>query len=83
MAMNDQDVSKYLLGEPSLYAIHTMRNLQTFFEHRFKFDELRGLTEDENEDSEIDKSDEMTGSQNKAVVTCLGIGYLNLNKQIL
>ncbi|CAD5211819.1 unnamed protein product [Bursaphelenchus okinawaensis] len=82
MAMNDRDVNKYLLGEPSLYTVYTMRNLQTFFEHRFKFDELKDQMESEDQSEDFEEK-EGFGSQNKALVTCVGIGYLNLNKLIL
>jgi RNA 3'-terminal phosphate cyclase-like protein len=77
MALGDRDVSKYLFGEPSLKTVHLLRDLQTFFEHKFKIDEISNI------EDELLKKDAGAGSENKAIFTCLGIGYLNLNKGIL
>lgn len=54
-----------------------MRNIKKFFGHKFKIDELRDI------EDEMIKKEAGAGSENKAIFTCLGIGYLNLNKGIL
>lgn len=54
-----------------------MKDISKFFGNKFKIDELCDM-----ENNSIKKEAE-AGSPNKAIFTCLGIGYLNLNKGIL
>jgi hypothetical protein len=54
-----------------------MKDISKFFGQKFKIDELCDI-----EDDTI-KKEAGAGSANKAIFTCLGIGYLNLNKGIL
>lgn len=77
MAMGDRDISKMVLGERSLQTVHVMRDLHSFFEHKFKIDELRNI-----DDEKVIKA-AGAGSRDKAIFTCVGIGYLNLNKGIV
>lgn len=66
-----------------LFRVYALRNLVQFFEHHFKIDELQDLEESEDRPLDLPKLQDQQGSTNKAIFTCLGIGYLNLNKGIL
>ena len=77
MATGDRDISKMLFGERSLQTVHILRDLHAFFEHKFKIDELKKM------DDEKRLKQAGAGSREKALFTCIGIGYLNLNKGIL
>jgi hypothetical protein len=54
-----------------------MKDISKFFGQKFKIDELCDVEDD------LMKQEAGSGSPNKAIFTCLGIGYLNLNKGIL
>ncbi|KHN78100.1 putative RNA 3'-terminal phosphate cyclase-like protein [Toxocara canis] len=74
MTLGEKDVSKYLFGPLSTYCVHTLRNLKRIFEITFKIDEWKKTR----------KGDEQKlGSEDKAILTCIGVGYSNLNKIVL
>lgn len=77
MALCDKDVSKYLFGPLNLYCVHTLRNLRLFFNHAFKLEELWKIPEFEKE------KQLRTGSDDKCMLTCVGIGYYNINKTLM
>ncbi|VDN55369.1 unnamed protein product [Dracunculus medinensis] len=74
MALVDKDVSKFLFGPLSNYCIHCLRHLKHFFGIIFKIDDWWMLKKEQKKSS---------GSDEKAFLTCVGIGYSNLNKTIL
>uniref|UniRef100_A0A914KHA0 RNA 3'-terminal phosphate cyclase-like protein n=1 Tax=Meloidogyne incognita TaxID=6306 RepID=A0A914KHA0_MELIC len=80
MTLCDKDVSKFLCGPLSFYCVHTMRNLRLFFNHTFKLDELWKL---EKKEFDEEKKRRCTGSEDKCLLTCVGIGYYNINKILI
>nr|CAD2170937.1 unnamed protein product [Meloidogyne enterolobii] len=80
MTLCDKDVSKFLFGPLSFYCVHTMRNLRLFFNHTFKLDELWKL---EKKEFDEEKKRRCTGSEDKCLLTCVGIGYYNINKILI
>lgn len=63
-----------------IFSIHTLRNLKLFFGHVFKIDELWKIKRTEAED---DAKGQRLGSEEKALMTCVGVGYFNINKILL
>lgn len=59
------------------FSVYIMKDISKFFSQKFKIDELRDI------EDEVVKQEAGAGSENKAIFTCLGIGYLNLNKGIV
>lgn len=61
--------------------------MRAFFEHTFKIDEQWRLEElagkKERESANAVDDDKKTGSKDKALMTCVGVGYFNLNKVLL
>uniref|UniRef100_A0A0M3HGH2 Uncharacterized protein n=1 Tax=Ascaris lumbricoides TaxID=6252 RepID=A0A0M3HGH2_ASCLU len=55
--------------------VHALRNLRRIFEITFKIDEWK-KTRKEGDDQRV-------GSENKAILTCIGVGFSNLNKIVL
>lgn len=54
--------------------MHTLRNLKTYFEITFKIDDWNEL---------CDNKELRLGSDEKVLLTCMGIGFSNLNKVVL
>ncbi|KAJ9585822.1 hypothetical protein L9F63_020524 [Diploptera punctata] len=73
MAMSPKDVSKCLLGPLSPYTIQFLRHLRDFFGHTFKLESHKKTEEEE----------ELNTGANKVVITCMGIGYLNLSRRVI
>lgn len=76
MTLGDKDISKCLFGPLTTYTIHGLRNLQKFLGITFKIEEWWKCR----------KSDSVTrnlGADEKALMTCMGIGFRNLNKIVL
>lgn len=80
MSLTEKNVSKFLFGPLSLYTVQTLRNLKLFFEHQFKIDEWWKLHPEANQN---DEDAPRIGSTEKALMTCIGVGYSNLNKVLL
>ncbi|VDO64659.1 unnamed protein product [Haemonchus placei] len=81
MALGQKDVSKFLFGPLTVYSVHAFRNLKSFFEIQFKVEEWERIRKTESGKEEDDNL--RLGSNQKALVTALGIGFSNLNKIIL
>lgn len=62
-----------VLGPISTYTIHFMQHLREFFNITFKLDNPQ-------EDADEDNDDGIPGA-NKVLITCVGIGYINMNKR--
>uniref|UniRef100_A0A7E4W4W1 RNA 3'-terminal phosphate cyclase-like protein n=1 Tax=Panagrellus redivivus TaxID=6233 RepID=A0A7E4W4W1_PANRE len=73
----EKDVSKFLFGPLSVYTVNTLRNLRAFFAQTFKIDEFWKLH------PETAESEDNAGSRDKALITGVGVGYANLNKNLL
>ncbi|CAD7090256.1 unnamed protein product [Hermetia illucens] len=72
MALGQKDVSKYLTGPLSDYSVHFLQHLRDFFAITFKL---------ENPEQD-DEDDALPGAQ-KVLMTCVGIGYTNINKRVI
>lgn len=82
MALGQKDVSKFLTGPFSTYTIYFLQHLREFFNITFKLEnpELDDEEENEENNNDIDDDDKLPGS-NKVLMTCVGIGYTNMNKR--
>ncbi|XP_033502878.2 RNA 3'-terminal phosphate cyclase-like protein isoform X1 [Epinephelus lanceolatus] len=69
MTLGQQDVSKVLLGPLSPYTIEFLRHIRDFFQIMFKIEVQKPL------------EDERKGGD-KVLMTCVGVGYSNINKTI-
>uniref|UniRef100_A0A665X1C6 RNA 3'-terminal phosphate cyclase-like protein n=2 Tax=Echeneis naucrates TaxID=173247 RepID=A0A665X1C6_ECHNA len=69
MTLGQQDVSKVLLGPLSPYTIEFLRHIRDFFQIMFKI-EVQKPPEDERKGGD------------KVLMTCVGIGYSNINKSL-
>lgn len=71
MAMGQMDISKVMMGTLTPYTVQFMRHMKDFFNLMYKIDKVR-----QNPNSE----DRAQGSEQKYIVTCMGVGFTNLNK---
>ncbi|KAM4634697.1 RNA 3'-terminal phosphate cyclase-like protein [Polymixia lowei] len=69
MTLGQQDVSKVLLGPLSPYTIEFLRHIRDFFQILFKIETQEPLEE------------ERKGGE-KVLMTCVGVGFSNINKTI-
>ncbi|XP_029024852.3 RNA 3'-terminal phosphate cyclase-like protein [Betta splendens] len=69
MTLGQQDVSKVLLGPLSPYTIEFLRHMRDFFQVTFKID-VQKPSEDERKGGD------------KVLMTCVGVGYSNINKVV-
>ncbi|TNN70739.1 RNA 3'-terminal phosphate cyclase-like protein [Liparis tanakae] len=69
MTLGQQDVSKVLLGPLSPYTIEFLRHIKDFFQIMFKIEVQKPL------------EDERKGGD-KVLMTCVGVGYSNINKTL-
>lgn len=76
-------VSTFMMNIFPRYRAETLRSLVAFFQHHVKIDELQDLEESEDRPADLQKLQDCAGSRDKALFTCMGVGYLNLNKGIL
>ncbi|EFO26314.2 18S rRNA biogenesis protein RCL1 [Loa loa] len=74
MTLCEKDVSTYLFGPLSAYCTYTLRNLKKYFEIMFKIDVWNEPGADK---------EQRLGSNEKVLMTCMGIGFSNLNKIVL
>lgn len=82
MALGQKDVSKFLYGPLTVYSVHAFRHLKAFFEIQFKVEEWDRIRRSE-DNKEDDRDGLQLGSDKKALVTAMGIGFSNLNKTVL
>lgn len=75
MALGQMDISKVMIGALTPYTIQMMRHLKDFFNVMYKIDKLRTPT--------LNEMDSGKGSDQKYIVTCMGVGFTNLNKTSL
>lgn len=71
MALGSKDVSKMMLGPLSQCSIALLQHLKEFFGVMFK---LEHFTDQHDEENEIPGAD-------KILLTCVGLGYTNLNRR--
>ncbi|XP_076867427.1 RNA 3'-terminal phosphate cyclase-like protein [Brachyhypopomus gauderio] len=69
MTLGQQDVSKTLLGPLSPYTIEFLRHIRDFFQIMFKIEPQKP------------DEDEQKGGE-KVLMTCVGVGFANINKTI-
>jgi hypothetical protein len=60
-----------MMGPLSPYTIQFLRHLRDFFGHTFRLESHKKSEEEE----------ELNTGANKVLVTCLGIGFMNLSKR--
>lgn len=75
MALGQKNISKFLTGPLSNYTIHFLQHLHEFFAITFKLDNPK--PEDY---GGVDEDDVLPGA-NKVLLTCIGVGYTNMNKR--
>lgn len=75
MALGQKNISKFLTGPLSDYTIHFLQHLYEFFAMTFKLDNPK--PEDY---GGVDEDDVLPGA-NKVLLTCIGVGYTNMNKR--
>ncbi|KAK1787654.1 hypothetical protein P4O66_016143 [Electrophorus voltai] len=68
MTLGQQDVSKTLLGPLSPYTIEFLRHIRDFFQIMFKIEPQK-------------PEDEQKGGE-KVLMTCVGVGFANINKTL-
>ncbi|GAB0090259.1 Probable RNA 3'-terminal phosphate cyclase-like protein [Sergentomyia squamirostris] len=76
MALGQKNVTKFLTGPLSTYTIHFLQHLMEFFSIKFK---LENFTEKDGSDED----EEAPATAPKILLTCMGIGYSNINKRII
>lgn len=58
------------------FSVNTLRNLRLFFEHVFKLDEWWKVKKEV-----VGSGGKLkTGSEDRCMLTCVGVGYYNINK---
>lgn len=77
MALGQKNISKFTTGPLSNYTIHFLQHLFEFFAITFKLDNPKpedygGVAED----------DTLPGAK-KVLLTCIGVGYSNMNKRTI
>lgn len=75
MALGPTDVSKYQLGPLTPYTIQFLRHLRDFFGITFKIEHDKKLPAEGDTEA-------MRLGGDKVLLTCLGVGYLNLSKKV-
>lgn len=73
MALTQRDVSKLLTGPLSPYAIKFLRHVKDFLGLTFKLETK----------SKDDEDEQLQDGGSKVLLTCLGLGYSNINKRTL
>ena len=66
----------------NIYSVHTLRNLRLFFNHTFKLDELWKVEANERK-NQAEKRALQMGTEDKCMLTCVGVGFYNLNKVLI
>lgn len=75
MALGQKDVSKFMTGPLSEYTIHFLQHIKEFFSIIFKLENPKSENDDD------DENDDSPAGSNKVLLTCVGIGYTNINKR--
>lgn len=75
MALGQKNISKYTTGPLSKYTIHFLQHLREFFTITFKLDNPKAA-----DYGGVDDDDMLPGA-NKVLLTCVGVGYTNMNKR--
>jgi len=70
-ALNQADVSKILTGMLTAYSIELLRNMKLFLGVSFRLELIK------------DEGKGMKRGEDKVLLTCIGVGYQNMNKQTL
>lgn len=78
MALSPKDVSSVVLGPITPFTVQFLRDLKTFFGVTFKIENYK--EKKSNDDDEDDSDEEDSKSIQLHKLTCLGTGYINLNK---
>jgi len=73
MSLTPPDVSKNVSGPLSPYTVSCLRHLKDFTDITFKLDTYKDETLDHDEDLRL--------GTDKVMLTCVGLGYSNLNKK--
>jgi RNA 3'-terminal phosphate cyclase-like protein len=92
MALSEKKISLVKIGRISAYSIQFLRNLRTFFGIKFQFKDaenpiFRDLIQENNNEENMDDQmiDEslVTEIPQNLIVSCLGIGLVNMSRKLL
>ena len=73
-ALNQADVSKVLTGALTSYSVELLRHMKMFLGVTFRLEVIK-------REKEIKKGERK--GRDKVLLTCIGVGYQNMNKQTL
>ena len=73
-ALNQADVSKFLSGALTSYSVEMLRNMKEFLGVTFRLEVIQNERKEEKGKRK---------GHDKVLLTCIGVGYQNLNKQTL
>ncbi|XP_072023641.1 RNA 3'-terminal phosphate cyclase-like protein [Amphiura filiformis] len=76
MTLGETDVSKIQMGPLSPYTIQFLRHIRDFFQLMFKIEVDKSTSNDD-----MDQAERLGGD--KVLLTCVGVGFTNINKTIL
>jgi len=79
MALGPKNVSSVIMGPLTPFTIQYLRDLKTFFGITFKVEEHK-LGDGQQEEDEDDEDESKAGLHK---LSCLGTGYINLNKTLI
>lgn len=82
MVLGQKDVSKVISGPLSVSSVYQLRHLKDFFGVTFKIENeaAKHQKDEESDDTEFRLK---LGDPNKTRLTCVGVGYSNINKMLL
>ena len=76
-ALNQADVSKFVSGMLTPYSVEMLRNMKLFLGITFRLELIPAKKHKKNE------NEGMKSGSDKVLLTCIGVGYQNLNKATL
>uniref|UniRef100_A0A915JZ38 RNA 3'-terminal phosphate cyclase-like protein n=1 Tax=Romanomermis culicivorax TaxID=13658 RepID=A0A915JZ38_ROMCU len=84
MTLGQKDVSKIVCGPLSINSIYFLRYLKDFFQTTFRIENFASENSDlpMEPDDENDEDRFRLGNTSKVLLTCIGVGYTNINKML-
>ncbi|GLV43232.1 Rtc1 [Carabus blaptoides fortunei] len=78
MTLGQKDVSSCVTGPLSEYTVACLQHIREYFGVTFKLEHLATMDKDDDDD---DDEKRIVRGADKVLMTCVGIGYTNLNKK--